>query len=217
MSNKRIWNYWSSRYDKLLMQKYSLGITRDKVIEMIQKHNRLDIENILDIGCGTGQLLEDLERNFLKEDGRNKNPSMIGIDYSPRMIDVARKKGIKADFSVKDVAELATIDRIFDIIVCTHSLPYYKDQKKAIKDMTNLLKEGGLLILAHGSSNSIYDKIAFTLTKTTTGSAKYLSKKDVIEFCDPNLVIVEMDVLKECFWMPTLLVTVFRKKERAFL
>lgn len=214
MSSKKIWNYWSSRYDRLLMQKYSLSITRDKVIEMIRKYNRLKVKNILDIGCGTGQLLEDLERYFEQYGKKDKNFHMLGIDYSPGMIDVARKKRIKADFCVKDVSELATIDRAFDIIVCTHSLPYYKDQKKAFKDMTSLLREGGLLILAHGSSNSIYDKIAFTLTKMTTGSAKYLSKREVIRFCDPDLVILAMDVLKECFWMPTLLVTVFRKKER---
>ncbi|MDO4710894.1 MAG: class I SAM-dependent methyltransferase [Peptostreptococcaceae bacterium] len=213
MSNKRIWNYWSSRYDRLLMQKYSLGITRNAVIEMIKKYNKLELKEILDIGCGTGQLLEDLEKDLLPNKSGEKKVHLTGIDYSSGMLDIARSKGIDADFLLKDVSELDTIEKTFDLITCTHSLPYYPDQRKAVRDMTDLLREGGLLILAHGSANDLYDRIAFLLTKLTTGSAKYLSKKGVIAISPPELKCEEMFVLRESFWMPSILVTVFRRSK----
>lgn len=208
MSNKTIWNYWSSRYERLWMQKYSLSVTREAVLSAIEKYCAQEWKTLLDIGCGTGQLLIDMEHRF------GKDISLLGIDYSQGMIDVATKKNTAAEFLLKDVGELLSIERTFDIITCTHSLPYYENQQKAVRDMTTLLKEDGLLILAHGSVNNWYDKIAFTLTKTTTGMAKYLSKQEVISLCNPDLVIQDMFVIRVRRWMPTILVSVFRKRRK---
>ncbi|MDO5096595.1 MAG: class I SAM-dependent methyltransferase [Peptostreptococcaceae bacterium] len=208
MSNKKIWNYWSSRYERLWMQKYSLSVTREAVLSTIAKYRAEKWKKLLDIGCGTGQLLTDIEQRF------GKNISLLGIDYSQGMIDIAEQKSTAARFLLKDVGELLSIGERFDIITCTHSLPYYENQQKAVRDMTTLLEEDGLLILAHGSVNNRYDKIAFTLTKTTTGKAKYLSKREVISLCNPDLVIQDMFVIRVRRWMPTILVSVFRKRRK---
>jgi methyltransferase type 12 len=56
---KSIWDFWANYYNKLWVQKYSLKPSRDKVIDIIKK-TKIKNGDLLDMGCGTGQLLEDI-------------------------------------------------------------------------------------------------------------------------------------------------------------
>ena len=60
---KSIWDFWANYYNKLWVQKYSLKPSRDKVISIIKKTG-IDRGSLLDMGCGTGQLLEQINKEF---------------------------------------------------------------------------------------------------------------------------------------------------------
>lgn len=207
--SKQIWNFWASKYEKLWVQKFSLTPTREAVIRIINKYTLQNQNKILDIGCGIGQLLNDIANKF-----ENRNLSLFGIDFSDEMIAIAKKQNINAKFIAMDVSNLPDLDEKFDIIVCTHSLPYYKDQAKAISDMADKLNENGIIILAHGSKNSFYDALSLSIVKLTTGNAKYPSMADIIKFCDRKLKILEMRKLDSPVFVPTILVTVFKRRKK---
>lgn len=115
MKNK-IWDFWAKHYDRLWVQKYSLGPTREKVKEIILGFNIEDEMNLLDIGCGTGELLYDL-RNV-------KGLSRYGMDFSKKMIEESKKKNKNVTHYIMDVEKVDEIKDKFDIVTCTHSLPY---------------------------------------------------------------------------------------------
>lgn len=74
-----------------------------------------DDDTVLEIGCANGDLIAGLN-------GRNK----AGIDFSPAMIENARKQHADIEFHVQD-AESIKLDGVFDTIVMSHVTGYFVD------------------------------------------------------------------------------------------
>jgi len=206
---KGIWNFWANYYDKLWVQKYSLKPSRDKVISIIKRLN-LKKGSLLDIGCGTGQLLEqvyfELGEGFV----------LSGADFSKNMLRQAEKTlkncRIKAKLVHSDVSNIKeNIKGSFDIITCTHSLPYYKNKEKAISDMADLLKKDGHIIVVCASVNNLYDAFACSVLKLTTGKADYPSVRELKSFAKNKLKVVGVYRIKKAFFMPNIAAVVYKR------
>ena len=103
-----------------------------------------DPRNCLELGCGLGRF-----SNFAAE----KGIKATGVDFSPVAIEKARKrvadKKNKPDFLVGNVTNLENITGQFDIsfdIGCFHCLNE-ENQRKYIKQVYNLLRSGGTLLI----------------------------------------------------------------------
>lgn len=69
---------------------------------------------ILDVGCGTGAQLTLYKK---------KNCNLCGVDVSPAMLDVARRKlGDKADLRLEDASKTSFPDRFFDLVLIEMAL-----------------------------------------------------------------------------------------------
>lgn len=158
---KKIWDFWSRRYSSLWVQKYSLGPTREKVKYIVTDF----AGSLLDIGCGTGELLYDLR----DVPGIKRS----GLDFSEGMIRESEKKNPDVTHYVMDVGELEAIEERFDIITCTHSLPYYPSKRETLAKISNLLEKDGRAVFAFASGNSLLDRIILMFVKLTTGPASY--------------------------------------------
>jgi len=106
-------------------------------------------DRILDVGTGTGIMIPFYERYLV--DG-----SVVAVDYSEKMIDVARSKYPEKEhpltsFLVSDVYELR-YDADFDLVVCYSCFPHFVDQPLAIKILSRALRRGGCLAVAHSDS-----------------------------------------------------------------
>ena len=149
MNRQGIWDFWAKYYDRLLLQKLSLQPTRSLVCEKIraiagdkktaQGDSRL---NILDMGCGTGQLYGDLVQALGKEEFH-----YLGIDPSGAMLERAAEKYPEAAFMQNGVMEAEPEQAPFDVIVCSHSFPYYPDGEAALQKMAGMLRPDGQLLL----------------------------------------------------------------------
>ena len=124
-------------------------IRHDDVIRII-----LDAANVtagadvLDVACGTGVLFPDyLERNV---------NSLTGIDISPEMVRIAQGKFPQVQVLCADIEE-AKFDRKFDCIVVYNAFPHFPEPEKLISVLSNLLKTGGTLTVAHGMSRAQID------------------------------------------------------------
>jgi len=94
----------------------------------------------LDLGCGTGlcgQLLHGFSR------------SLIGIDLSPNMLDIARKKSFYDDLICADICVLQeAFKHQIDFILTADTLPYIGDLDPVFKVVQQYLKPGGYWIFS---------------------------------------------------------------------
>ena len=102
-------------------------------------------ENVLDVGCGTGTLTLAAKRYA----GAGE---VGGIDASPEMIEVARRKaakrGVGVDFRVALIEQLPFPDGTFDLVLSSLMLHHLPDELKreGFAEICRVLKPGGRLL-----------------------------------------------------------------------
>jgi len=133
-------------------------------------------EKILDLGCGNGRLFE-----FLKD----KNIDYIGVDFSEKLISIAKKRFPKAKFEVADAFNLPfskdTFDKVYSIAVL-HHIPSEDFRIIFLEEIRRVLKPGELLILTvwrFHQLKEIYLLLKYTVLKLI-GKSK-LDWKDIFE------------------------------------
>ncbi len=106
-------------------------------------------DKILDVGTGTGIMIPFYEKYLV-------NGRVVAVDYSKKMIDIARSKYPEEDhplisYRVSDVYELK-YDNEFDLVVCYSCFPHFVDQLLALKILSKALRKGGRLVVGHSDS-----------------------------------------------------------------
>lgn len=208
-----IWNKLASKYDRLWVQKHSLTPTRNKVLAHLAQLNTPNIK-LLDLGCGTGQLLESLSTT---------HPDFIlyGIDKSEEMLRIAKEKHINAIFLQADMDQnhletksttTALEPGTFDRVICSHSFPYYKRKQDVLAWVASLLKEDGIAIFTQASINSGYDRIVMQLIEKTAEAADYLSTQAFRKLVEPYFEVTDMYLIRQRRYMPSIYGFVLRKK-----
>ena len=100
-----------------------------------------DFQKLLDIGCGTGYLINMLSKNY--------NAEYTGLDLSPEMIKQAQGKNIKNSVFIEGRSdELPFANDTFDIVTCSQSFHHYPETDKPMQEARRVLKQGGLYILS---------------------------------------------------------------------
>ncbi len=98
-------------------------------------------QHVLDVGCGTGQLLGALQN-------RRASVHLLGVDPSSEMLAVARSRLPSALPLVAARAEqLPFLDVTFDWIVSTSVFHYFREPQAALCEFHRLLKPTGSLII----------------------------------------------------------------------
>jgi ubiquinone/menaquinone biosynthesis C-methylase UbiE len=202
--NEMIWDFWANKYHRLWVQKHSLGPTRRVVMELLSELGITRATKLIDLGCGPGELIEELGRGYGKIEA-------TGIDYSREMLKISAERNPWARHIHLKAEELGDINEIFDILVCTHSLPYYKNKLGIVRELHRLLKPGGRLIMAFASGNSAYDRFILSFVKLTTGRAEYPSHEEFLRLVKPCFEFEKHLVIRERFYMPTISVYQLRR------
>ena len=129
---------------------------------------------LLDVGCGTGTLLNLLSRDPLAE-------RLVGLDYSPVMIrlaiekldarrqsaaDPAQDAGAPPGFVVGDSERLPFADGTFDLVTCCNSFHHYPHQAAAVRSFCRVLRPGGRLILIDGFRDNLLGWMIFDVGVT---------------------------------------------------
>ncbi|TMA16112.1 MAG: class I SAM-dependent methyltransferase [Deltaproteobacteria bacterium] len=99
---------------------------------------------VLDVGCGTGEILFRLARRF-------PAASFVGIDLEESHLVRAREKcapfGSRVLFERGDALELSFPSAGFDQVICRHVLQALPDARRALLEMVRVVKPGGRLHL----------------------------------------------------------------------
>lgn len=168
-----IWNIWAPIYNKIWgFQHFSLRPTRRFVHNYLQEI-RLEPGNILDIGCGIGELSNELAKH-------RPETRILGVDYSDGMIARAKKDYAAPNIEyIHGSLEDIPAGRKFDLIVSTHSFPYFPSKLKAAQLMKDLLNKGGRILIIQGNTNNRYDAAWLALVKLGVSKADFLAVSEV--------------------------------------
>lgn len=106
--------------------------------------NRLDFnpqERILDLGCGTGTLIQYL-LNLVPE------AKFVGLDPSAEMLNVAKQKlPVSVELRVGSADNLPFPDESFDVVISTNAFHYFRNPSQAIQEAKRILKPDGRLVI----------------------------------------------------------------------
>jgi len=99
-------------------------------------------QDLLEVGCGTGQITAWLADQV-------KPGKVTGIDFSEAMLIKARSKAIDARFMRRDVCTDSLGQHGYDVVLCFHSFPHFRDKQAALKNIAQALRPLGSLIILH--------------------------------------------------------------------
>lgn len=142
---KRYWDASSQTYDK--KSGHGIQTTEEKTAWKKAFEDALPSAhlNVLDVGCGTGELTF-----LLTEMGH----SVTGIDLSESMVEKAREKNealkLNANFKTGDAEDLDFGDAKFDLVFNRHLLWTLPHPEKALKEWKRVLKNHGHIIIIDG-------------------------------------------------------------------
>jgi ubiquinone/menaquinone biosynthesis C-methylase UbiE len=128
---------------------------RQMEIETVSKYIAKG-SRVLDVGCGNGYSLKFYARRLPKK--------LVGIDFSPMMIQNAKKMVSKeiasgtVEVRVGDATNLSFPDGSFDLVIstrCLINLATWDLQKRAIAEAWRILKPGGRFVMLESSQQGL--------------------------------------------------------------
>ena len=106
--------------------------------------------DVLDVACGTGVLVPDyLERGVSK---------VTGVDISSEMIRIAKEKfdDERVNFLCGDIEEIS-VSGLYDVCMIYNAFPHFVNPASLIKCLSDKLRMGGRLTVAHSMSRKQLD------------------------------------------------------------
>ncbi|QUH19491.1 class I SAM-dependent methyltransferase [Alkaliphilus sp. B6464] len=129
-------------------------------------------KTVLDLGCGYGNNCID----FIKKGAL----SVVGIDISHKMLEVARKENSNelVEYMLMDMNEIGGLTQKFDLVFSSLAFHYVKDFKKLLYDIRVLLNDGGILLYSQEHPYTTAPKIGPTWTKDEFGNKIHYNLSD---------------------------------------
>lgn len=105
------------------------------------------VKNMLDVGCGTGYWGRQLNKILPRD------TNIIGVDQEVEWIkkaeSICKNEGLnnRYKYIVGNADKIPFDDNCFDIVTCQTLLIHISNVKDVLKEMTRVLKPGGILVL----------------------------------------------------------------------
>jgi ubiquinone/menaquinone biosynthesis C-methylase UbiE len=128
--------------------------------------------DVLEVGCGTGLVLERIAR-FARQ--------ATGVDLSPGMLERARSRGLEVREG--SATELPFPDASFDVTCAFKVLAHVPDVRRAIEEMARVTRQGGVVLA------ELYNPLSWRGLLRRLGPARRISsvarESDVFTRFDP--------------------------------
>ena len=163
---KELFDRWASSYD-LTFPSFIYQAIHKRLISQVELSPQA---NVLDLGCGTGRLLERLAVQFPNLQG-------TGLDFSPQMLRVARQNNRhrpRLIYIEGDAVSLPFAEGQFDAVFNTISFLHYPEPEQVLSEVFRVLSPGGRFYLVD------------ITTKCETASQLAAHPKTRIKFYSPE-------------------------------
>lgn len=110
-------------------------------LAIVKRHRLPDAPDVLDVGCGTGEITSRLAQLLPKA-------RLTGLDLLESHLELARQRyalGDRLSFRQGDAFELPFAPRSFDLVVCRHLLQAVPHPEKILAEMVRVARPGAVL------------------------------------------------------------------------
>lgn len=119
---------------------------RKKACDLTYKfYDKKEIDLILDVACGTGDMCEYWLKRAKKANINIAN--IIGVDPSAGMLEEAKKKDISAEFKKGEAKNLPIENEKADFLSISYGLRNVVDRMEGLREFNRTLKKGGMLVI----------------------------------------------------------------------
>ena len=142
------WGFWddTSRADGSL---HDFAQAAERMSQkVIEAANVCSGQRVLDVGCGFGGTLADLNQRF---DGMD----LVGLNIDPRQLEQARRDpaltargGNRVSLLTGDACCLPFAAASFDVVLCVEAVFHFPGRDKFLNDVRRVLRPGGRLALS---------------------------------------------------------------------
>lgn len=164
-SSRLQFDKWALSYDRSWLNELVFFPSVRACQEEILRWNRArggGAFRLLDVGCGTGNLLSILA-------GWDDAKRLVGLDFAAEMVARAAQKLADAPRAERlqvihgDSERLPFADASFDILTCCNSFHHYPHQAAVVREFARVLAPGGQLVLIDGFRDNVIGWIVFEL------------------------------------------------------
>lgn len=155
---KTLWWVYGFFYDGLMyFAPYRRLVTQ---VVNLSKHAKPDAKHVLELGCGTGNVLRALADEY-------PNSHLTGVDISVSMLRVARKKLPAAYILRQDVISFLRQqpDKMYDLVVMQNVLYAIPQRDELWRLLNRVLRQGGAVVVTNsdrpGSSSITREHLKF--------------------------------------------------------
>ncbi len=153
---------------------------------LLKKHaakiNRIGEWYLLDAGSGFGQYDRFLLDTFSRVKIDSVDLKSQYLEDNRRYFNEEIKKG-KIRFKEADLLSFSS-DKLYDFILCIDVLEHIKDDERVIKNLSNILREGGMFLMhspSHYSEEDADEDNTFVGEHARTGYSKEEIEKKMME------------------------------------
>ena len=158
--------------------KFSRLFQEDWHAEMIS-HVQAGASRILDLGCGTGFFLAELEE---------KHPGSVGLDISHAMLCVSEEYVPGARLVTGDAERLPFQPACFDVVFCKGSLHHTRDHVGFLSHCCAALRPGGRLIMSEPCNDNPLIRFArwalYKRSQHFDEGDQGFTKKGIVSLCE---------------------------------
>ncbi len=161
---EKFFDRWAPNYDCLLTTVFYQAIHK-RLLEYVELPEQ---PKVLDIGCGTGRLLNRLATNYLTLQGN-------GIDLSREMIHQAQQcnqHGVRLTYTQGNVESLPFAEEQFDAVFSTISFLHYLNPEQVMLEIKRVLRSSGCFYLV---DTAVRDDISGDYIPFFTGGLRFYS------------------------------------------
>ncbi len=115
------------------------GWTRPTRLHLYQQANLDRARRVLDVGCGTGAVTEEL--------AASTRGQVIGVDIDPEVLAFARAQGGQADYRWGDAHSLDLPAGSVDVTACHFTLLWCRDPAQVAAEMVRVTRPGGAVLI----------------------------------------------------------------------
>ncbi len=109
----------------------------------------------LDLGCGTGVMLDRLGERYAR---------VVGVDISAEMLEgydlSGLREGLAVHLALADMAALPFAGGSFDVVVCRSALHHMEDEVGVLAEIARVLAPEGRLILGEPANDNLLTRAA---------------------------------------------------------
>ena len=172
---------------------YDMGLRPYHIVmtNMVKKYAKSN-SKILDVGCGVGNMLENIYKNDNTHDlyGSDIDPICLNITQDR----IAHVKAIKIN-DVIDLFDKSVLNEKFDIITMSHVLEHVTRPYDTVNGLMDMLNPGGHLILAVPNPVRL-DVFLFSLFRRYTVNKGHVQTWDRAHWRNFLEVILDLNVIE---------------------